>query len=320
MPSFKLMDAPGAPVQVIFRLKRDPGTTVIRVWVHVQCGSVGCCLGPSGSKLLLWGGRLWPVFGPTKDPILGKGWDFNFVNFLYYLMCYCRDSEYVPTLLSVEDWKSHSQGSQTICGRGSHRTIWHTHISSALHTIRKGHGRSDLPGCTASSAHFYARRGLCKTNHKFKKVWEEVHTQITRKELMEVANHGKPFEARLEVVVMGNNLSFLSAFDRAKIAQAVVDDQLLVKVRRIVYRKRNGNNYLFLAYKCRKANLEATYEGQWQSSTLHYWQPSVVASVDLARSGQYSCVKCFSATFHLACLKISHTRCCKNTSLYLSAC
>ena len=74
-----------------------------------------------------------------------------------------------------------------------------------------------------------------RTNHKFKKVWEEVHTQRTRKELMEVANHGEPFEARLEVVVMGSNLSFLSAFDHAKIALAVVDDRLLVKVRRVYW-------------------------------------------------------------------------------------
>lgn len=40
------------------------------------------------------------------------------------------------------------------------------------------------------------------------------------------------FEARLEMVVTGSDLSFLSSFDHTRIAQAVVDDRLLIKVRR----------------------------------------------------------------------------------------
>lgn len=71
-----------------------------------------------------------------------------------------------------------------------------------------------------------------QTNKKFKKVWDEVRTHRTRKELMEIANPSVAFEARLEVVVTGGDLSFLSSFDHASIAQAVVDDRLLIKVRR----------------------------------------------------------------------------------------
>ena len=46
-----------------------------------------------------------------------------------------------------------------------------------------------------------------RTNQKFKKVWDEVQTQRTRKELMEMANPSVAFEARLEVVVTGGDLS-----------------------------------------------------------------------------------------------------------------
>jgi hypothetical protein len=72
----------------------------------------------------------------------------------------------------------------------------------------------------------YVRR-----NRRFKKIWDEVHSERTRKELMEIVSIGEPFEARLEVVLMGRDLSFLSEFNHVKLAQAVVDDRLLVKVR-----------------------------------------------------------------------------------------
>lgn len=49
---------------------------------------------------------------------------------------------------------------------------------------------------------------------------------------MEMANPSVAFEAHFEVVVTGRDLSFLSVFDHASIAQAVVDDRLLIKVRR----------------------------------------------------------------------------------------
>jgi hypothetical protein len=71
-----------------------------------------------------------------------------------------------------------------------------------------------------------------QTNKKFKKVWDEVRTHRTRKELMEMANPSVAFEARLEVVVTGGDLSFLSSFDHTIIAQAVVNNRLLIKVRR----------------------------------------------------------------------------------------
>ena len=68
-------------------------------------------------------------------------------------------------------------------------------------------------------------------NRRFKTIWDKVHSGRMRKELMEVISTGEPFEARLEVVVMGRDLSFLSEFDHTKIAQAIVDDCLLVQVR-----------------------------------------------------------------------------------------
>ena len=70
-----------------------------------------------------------------------------------------------------------------------------------------------------------------RKNRRFKKIWDEVHSGRTRSELMEIASTSEPFEARLEVVLMGSDLSFLSQFDHMKLAQAVVDDRLLVKVR-----------------------------------------------------------------------------------------
>lgn len=47
---------------------------------------------------------------------------------------------------------------------------------------------------------------------------------------MEVVSTCEPFEARLEVVLMGRDISFFSQFDHMKLAQAVVDNRLLVKV------------------------------------------------------------------------------------------
>ena len=70
-----------------------------------------------------------------------------------------------------------------------------------------------------------------KTNRRFRTIWDEVHSERTKRELMEIVSTGEPFEARLEVVLMGSDLSFLSEFDHTKIAQEVVDDRLLMKVR-----------------------------------------------------------------------------------------
>ena len=70
-----------------------------------------------------------------------------------------------------------------------------------------------------------------KTNKRFKTIWGEVHSGRMGRELMEIVSTCEPFEARLEVVLMGRDLSFLPEFDHTKIAQAVVDDRLLVKVR-----------------------------------------------------------------------------------------
>ena len=48
-----------------------------------------------------------------------------------------------------------------------------------------------------------------KNSPNFKKVWDEVNSGRTRKELIELSRIGEPFEARLEVVVTGRDFSFL---------------------------------------------------------------------------------------------------------------
>ena len=68
------------------------------------------------------------------------------------------------------------------------------------------------------------------TSPKFKRVWEEVSTERTKHELMEVARTDVPFAARMEVVIAGSDLSFMAEFDHRSIAQLVLDNRLLVKV------------------------------------------------------------------------------------------
>lgn len=68
------------------------------------------------------------------------------------------------------------------------------------------------------------------TSPKFKAVWDEVRTERTKHELLEVTHPDVPFEARLEFVVGGSDFSFVSTFDHYSIAERVIDDQLLVKV------------------------------------------------------------------------------------------
>ena len=51
-----------------------------------------------------------------------------------------------------------------------------------------------------------------KNSPKFKKVWDEVNSGRTRKELIELSRIGEPFEARLKVVVTGRDFSFLPHF------------------------------------------------------------------------------------------------------------
>ena len=51
-----------------------------------------------------------------------------------------------------------------------------------------------------------------KNSPKFKKVWDEVNSGRTGKELIELSKIGEPFEARLEVVMTGMDFSFLPHF------------------------------------------------------------------------------------------------------------
>ena len=88
-----------------------------------------------------------------------------------------------------------------------------------------------------------------KINRRFRTIWDEVHSERTKRELMEIVSTSEPFEARLEVVLMGSDLSFLSEFHHTNIAQAVVDDRLLVKVRLETVWQKNCDN--FTLHACR---------------------------------------------------------------------
>lgn len=65
---------------------------------------------------------------------------------------------------------------------------------------------------------------------KFKQVWDEVNTQRTLHELLELMHPTVPFDARMEVVITDNNVSFLSSFCHKRLARAVMREGLLIKV------------------------------------------------------------------------------------------
>ena len=69
-----------------------------------------------------------------------------------------------------------------------------------------------------------------KKRAKFKTVWEEVNTQRSMHELLEVVHPTVPFDARMEIVITGNDASFLSSFRHKHLARAVVGEGLLIKV------------------------------------------------------------------------------------------
>ena len=66
---------------------------------------------------------------------------------------------------------------------------------------------------------------------KFRAVWDEVQSERSRLELLEVCSAHVPMEARLEVVITENDPSFLSSFRHRTIARLLAVDRLLVKVR-----------------------------------------------------------------------------------------
>ena len=65
---------------------------------------------------------------------------------------------------------------------------------------------------------------------RFRAVWDEVNTQRTLHEILEVISPTVALEARLEVVVTDANTSFLGTFMHRRLSRAVVREGLLVKV------------------------------------------------------------------------------------------
>lgn len=87
-----------------------------------------------------------------------------------------------------------------------------------------------------------------KSNPKFKKVWEEVDTQRTMHELLEVEHPTVPFDARMELVITGNDISFLSAFRHKRLARAVLHDGLMIKV---------GGSFVYYVYDSKGIRITA---------------------------------------------------------------
>ncbi len=72
--------------------------------------------------------------------------------------------------------------------------------------------------------------GYVRTRDKFKEVWQEVDTQRTKEELLEVCHPTVPHGARFEVVLTGDDPSFLGSFRHRTLARIMVVDRLLIKV------------------------------------------------------------------------------------------
>lgn len=72
--------------------------------------------------------------------------------------------------------------------------------------------------------------GYIRNATKFKAVWDEVRTQRTLHELIEVVDPAVPLDARMELVITEDDTSFLASFGHRRLARAVVKDGLLVKV------------------------------------------------------------------------------------------
>ena len=72
--------------------------------------------------------------------------------------------------------------------------------------------------------------GYIKRRAKFKHVSQEVDTQRTLHELLELVHPTIPFAARMELVITDSDASFLSSFHHKRLARAVLWEGLLIKV------------------------------------------------------------------------------------------
>ena len=72
--------------------------------------------------------------------------------------------------------------------------------------------------------------GYVSGRTKFKGVWDEVRTQRTLYELLEVVHPAVPLDARMELVVTDNDSSFLASFGHRRLARVILKGRLLIKV------------------------------------------------------------------------------------------
>lgn len=73
--------------------------------------------------------------------------------------------------------------------------------------------------------------GYVRSRSKFGEVWQEVDSQRTKLELLEVCHPMVPHAARCELVLTEDDPSFLSTILHRTLARIIVVDRLLVKVR-----------------------------------------------------------------------------------------
>ena len=73
--------------------------------------------------------------------------------------------------------------------------------------------------------------GYVRNTKKFSEVWQEVDSQRTQLELLEVCHPTVPHAARLEFVLTDEDPSFLGSVLHRTLARTMVVDRLLVKVR-----------------------------------------------------------------------------------------
>ena len=107
------------------------------------------------------------------------------------------------------------------------RTVQYLHLYTPM--VKALQERVTTGGAAVPS-HVPPRKGYVSRRSKFQSVWREVNHERTRHELLEACRPNVPFDARLEVVVTDDDVSFMSCFDHQAIARAVLVDRLLVKV------------------------------------------------------------------------------------------
>ena len=72
--------------------------------------------------------------------------------------------------------------------------------------------------------------GYVSSRDKFGEVWQEVDSQRTKLELLEVCHLTVPYAARVEIILTDDDPSFLSFILHRTLARTIVMDRLLIKV------------------------------------------------------------------------------------------